>query len=73
MIRTYTNEDGVFIHAHDLADAFRRESSKYDGDFKRAFEVVGEALDAMETKMLREAVAQTPRSPFMQELQRLLG
>lgn len=60
MLRTFTNEDGAFIHCGDLATSLRRQGEEYGGEVQLAFDVIAKALEAIETETLRRAIAKRP-------------
>lgn len=69
MLRTWINEDGVFIHMGDLADSLERQVRKYGGEAARrpaafGMSVVAEALRKTEQLQLQEAAERRRRNPF---------
>ena len=63
MLRTWTTDDGAFIHCADLAENLRKQAKEYDGETSRAFQTIAQALDAIETQTLRNAVEKLQRRP----------
>lgn len=62
MLRTWTNEDGAFIHMGDLAESLENAAQR-DPSRQAAFglRIAAEALRQTECHTLRDAVARKPR------------
>lgn len=61
MLRTWTNEDGAFIHMGDLAESLERAVQR-DADRPAALglRIAADALRQAECRTLREAVGRKP-------------
>jgi len=74
-LRTWTDKDGVFIHAGDLEDSLRR-IAKDIGDSPSTPAILGvaNAVDEARVRALEHAAAESfSESPFIREIRRLLG
>ena len=63
MLRTWTTDDGAFIHCADLAESLKKQAQGYDGESKRVFLSIAEALGVIEVQTLRNAVEKLQRRP----------
>ena len=71
-MRTYTDEDGVFVHADDAAASLRRVASRTECDRTAdAFRAVADALEGVKVAALEDAVRRTSQSRLA--LGRLFG
>ena len=60
-LRTWTNEDGVFIHMGDLAESLERQAEKFaTSSSAPGMRIVAHALRKTECQSLRDALARRP-------------